>query len=112
MNSRSGSWRNEGLADLANDLHGPVLTNRRSEAAYAFIFVLRTDAALAFGLIAVVNSEFAALVVIAATPTYFVTGLLGSSPRRPLDFLQPVPERPRPISRDTSKTRRRLDFES
>jgi hypothetical protein len=31
--------------------------------------VITTDLALAFGLIAVVNSEFAALVVIATAPT-------------------------------------------
>jgi hypothetical protein len=35
----------------------------------AFIFVLQTDSALAFGLIAVIDSDFAALVVIAAVPT-------------------------------------------
>jgi hypothetical protein len=35
----------------------------------AFIFVLQTDAALAFGPIAVNDGEIAALVVIAAAPT-------------------------------------------
>ena len=36
--------------------------------AYAFIFVLRTDAALAFGLIAVIDGEVAALVLIVFAP--------------------------------------------
>ena len=40
-----------------------------AEAAYALIFVLRTDAALAFALIAVVDGECATLLVIAAAPT-------------------------------------------
>ncbi len=35
----------------------------------AFIFVLRPDAALAFGLIALVEGEFAALILIAPVPT-------------------------------------------
>jgi hypothetical protein len=33
------------------------------------VFVVRADAALTFGLIAVVDGEFAALVVIIAAPT-------------------------------------------
>ena len=51
------------------NLHGQGTPRQAAEAAYAFIFVLRTDAALAFGLIAVVSGEFAALVVIIAAPT-------------------------------------------
>jgi hypothetical protein len=47
----------------------------------AFIFVLRTDAALAFGLIAVIDGEFAALIVIGADRLrtenqHFLNGLL------------------------------------
>src|SRR5208283_4218618 len=38
-------------------------------AMRAFMFVLQTDAALAFGLIAVVDGQFAALVLIAGEPT-------------------------------------------
>ena len=39
-------------------------------SVFAFIFVLRTETALAFGLIAVVDGQFAALVVvIAGEPT-------------------------------------------
>jgi hypothetical protein len=57
---------------LMRALHGQGTPRQAAEAAhaaYAFIFVPRTDAALAFGLIAVVNGEFAALVVVAAAPT-------------------------------------------
>src|SRR5208283_1865006 len=50
-------------------LHGQGTPREAAEAAYAFIFVLRTDAALAFGLIVVVDREFAAFVVIGAEPT-------------------------------------------
>ncbi len=57
------------LGVLMRALHGQGTPREAAEAAYAFIFVLRTDADLAFGLIAVVNGEFAALVVIAATLT-------------------------------------------
>jgi transposase len=57
------------LGVLMRALHGQGTPRQAAEAAYAFIFVLRTDAALAFGLIAVVNGELAALVVIAAAPT-------------------------------------------
>ena len=57
------------LGVMMRALHGQGTPRQAAEAAYAFIFVLRTDAALAFVLIAVVNGEFAALVVIAATPT-------------------------------------------
>jgi hypothetical protein len=57
------------LGVLMRALHGQGTPREAAGAAYAFIFVLRTDADLAFGLIAVVNGEFAALVVIAAAPT-------------------------------------------
>jgi len=50
-------------------LHGQGTPREAAEAAYGFIFALRTDAALAFGLIAVVDGEFAAIVLIAPAPT-------------------------------------------
>jgi hypothetical protein len=40
-----------------------------AEALYALIFVLQTDAALAFGLIAAVDGEIAAIVIVAADLT-------------------------------------------
>jgi hypothetical protein len=49
-------------------LHGQGTPRGAAEAAIAFIFVLQTDAALAFGLIVTVDGEFAALVVIVAAP--------------------------------------------
>jgi len=39
-----------------------------AEAANAIVFVIRTDATLAFGLIAAADGELAALVVSAADP--------------------------------------------
>ena len=57
------------LGVLMRALYGQGTPREAAEAATAFIFVLRTDAALAFGLIAVVDGEFAALVIIAAAPT-------------------------------------------
>ena len=46
------------LGVLMRALHGQGTPRQAAEAAYAFIFVLQTDAALAFGLIAVVNGEW------------------------------------------------------
>jgi hypothetical protein len=43
-------------------------TPKEAAAALAFIFVARTDEALAFGLIPFGDGEFAALVIIAAIP--------------------------------------------
>ena len=57
------------LGVLMRALHGQGTPREAAEAAYAFIFVVRTDAALAFGLIAVVNGEFAVHLVIAAALT-------------------------------------------
>jgi transposase len=57
------------LGVLMRALHGQGTPKEAAEAAMAFIFVLQTDAALAFGLIGVIDGEFAALVVIAAAPT-------------------------------------------
>ncbi len=50
-------------------LHGQGTPREAAETAHVFIFVLRTDAALVFGLIAVVEGQFAALVLIAPAPT-------------------------------------------
>src|SRR5208337_2637318 len=56
------------LGVLMRALHGQGTPRGAAEAAIAFIFVLQTDAALAFGLIVTVDGEFAALVVIVAAP--------------------------------------------
>ena len=56
------------LGVLMRALHGQGTPREAAEAAYAFIFALRTDAALAFGLIAVVDRQFAILVLIASAP--------------------------------------------
>jgi transposase len=57
------------LGVLMRALHGQGTPREAAEAAMAFIFVLQTDAALAFGLIALVDGECAALVLIAPAPT-------------------------------------------
>ena len=49
-------------------LHGQGTPRESAEAKYGFIFVLRIDTALAFGLIAVVDRQFAAFVIIAVAP--------------------------------------------
>jgi len=69
------------LGVLMRALHGQGAPREAAAAAMAFIFVLRTDAALAFGLIAVVDGEFAALIVIGADRLrtenqHFLNGLL------------------------------------
>src|SRR5271165_2689737 len=56
------------LGVLMRALHGQGTPRQAAEAAYAFIFVLQTDAALAFGLIVTVDGQFAALVLIVAAP--------------------------------------------
>ncbi len=56
-------------AALAVDPLGQGTPREAAEAAYAFIFTLRTETVLVFGMIAVVEGEFAALVLIAAAPT-------------------------------------------
>jgi hypothetical protein len=50
-------------------LHGQGTPREAAQAAKAFIFVLRTDAALAFAPIAVVDGGCAALVVMVTAPT-------------------------------------------
>src|SRR5208283_232484 len=57
------------LGVLMRALYGQGTPREAAEAAIAFIFVLQTDAALAFGMIVVVDREFAAFVVIGAEPT-------------------------------------------
>jgi len=52
------------LAALMRALIGQEAPREAAEARAAFIFLLRTDASLAFGLIAVIDGEPAALVVI------------------------------------------------
>ncbi len=55
-------------AALAVDPLGQGTPREAAEAAYAFIFTLRTETVLVFGMIAVVEGEFAALVLIAPVP--------------------------------------------
>ena len=57
------------LGVLMRALHGQGTPREAAEAAYAFAFIVQTDATLAFGLIAVANDEIAALVVITIAPT-------------------------------------------
>jgi transposase len=57
------------LGVLMRALHGQGTPREAAEAAYALIFVLQTDAAPAFALIAAVDGEIAAIVIVAADPT-------------------------------------------
>ena len=58
------------LGILMRALHGQGTPREAAEARAAFIFVLRTDALVVFGLIALIDAEPAALVVaIALAPT-------------------------------------------
>ena len=58
------------LSVLMRALHGQGTPREAAEARLAFLFVLRTDALLVFGLIAVIDAEPAALIVtIALAPT-------------------------------------------
>jgi transposase len=60
------------LGVLMRALHGPGTPREAADARYAryaLIFVLRTDAALAFGLIAAVDGKIAVILIIAADPT-------------------------------------------
>ncbi len=58
------------LGVLMRALHGQGTPREAAEAAYAFIYTLRTETVLVFALIAVVEGEFAAfLVLIAPVPT-------------------------------------------
>ena len=53
------------LGVLMRALYGQGTPREAAEAAMAFLFVLQTDAAIAFGRIAVIEGEFVALIVIA-----------------------------------------------
>ena len=50
-------------------LYGQGTPREAAEAVSALIFVLQSDAALAFGLIPTVNGELAAIVILATDPT-------------------------------------------
>ena len=50
-------------------LYGQGTPREAAEAVSALIFVLQSDAALAFGLIATVNGELAAIVILATDLT-------------------------------------------
>src|SRR5271169_5296206 len=57
------------LGVLMRALHGQGTPREAAEALYALIFVLQSDAAVAFGLIAAVDRELAAIVIVVADPT-------------------------------------------
>jgi transposase len=57
------------LGVLMRALHGQGTPREAADALYALIFVLRTDAALAFGLIAAVDGKIAAILIVATDPT-------------------------------------------
>ena len=57
------------LGVLMRALHGQGTPREAAEAVSAFIFVLQTDALLVFGLIAIVDAELAALVILATDLT-------------------------------------------
>ena len=57
------------LGVLMRALYGQGTPREAAEALYALFFVLQSDAALAFALIAAVEGELAAIVIVAADPT-------------------------------------------
>ena len=57
------------LGVLMRALYGQGTPREAAETLYALIIVLRTEAALAFALIATVDGELAAIVIVAADPT-------------------------------------------
>ena len=57
------------LGVLMRALYGQGTLREAAEAVSALIFVLQSDAALAFGLIATVNGELAAIVILATDLT-------------------------------------------
>jgi transposase len=57
------------LGVLMRALYGQGTPREAAEALSALIFVLQSDAALAFGLIATVDAELAAIVIVASDPT-------------------------------------------
>ena len=72
------------LGVLMRAMFGQGTPREAAKALRAFIFVVRTDAGVAFGLIAVVNGQLAAILLVAAETTAdskpdFVNGLLGGA---------------------------------
>ena len=57
------------LGVLMRAIYGQGTPREAAETLYALIIVLRTEAPLAFGLIATVDGELAAIVIVAADPT-------------------------------------------
>ena|SRR5271155_3866791 len=57
------------LGVLMRALHGQGTPKEAADAAFAFMFIVRTDNAIAFGLILFVDGELAALVIIVAVTT-------------------------------------------
>ena len=57
------------LGVLMRALHGQGTPREAADAAYALIFVLQTEAALAFGLMAAIDGELAAIFIVAVDPT-------------------------------------------
>jgi transposase len=57
------------LSVLMRALYGQGTPKEAAEALYALIFVLQTEVALTLGLIAVLDSEFAAIVIVVEDPT-------------------------------------------
>lgn len=57
------------LGVLMRALYGQGTPREAAEALYALFFVLQSDAALAFALIAAVEGQLAAIVIVAADPT-------------------------------------------
>ena len=57
------------LSVLMRALYGQGTPREAAEAVSALIFVLQSDAALAFGLIPTVNGELAAIVILATDLT-------------------------------------------
>src|SRR5271155_5286894 len=57
------------LGVLMRALYGQGTPREAAEAESALIFVLQSDAALAFGLIAAIDGELAPIVIVAADPT-------------------------------------------
>ena len=57
------------LGVLMRAIYGQGTPREAAETLYALIIVLRTEAALVFALIATVDGELAAIVIVAADPT-------------------------------------------
>ncbi len=57
------------LGVLMRALHGQGMPREAAEAAYVLIFVVQTEAAMVLALVALVDGECTATVIIAAAPT-------------------------------------------